>query len=1132
MPGQDWDIATCLRDLGLERYEQAFLDAEVTPETLPELTDADLRELGLPLGPRKAVLKAIRDMASLTAAEDARAGAGPSVSFPPQAERRQLTVLFADLVGSTALSSRLDPEEMREVLRAYQNAVAGEMLRFEGYVAKLLGDGVLAYFGWPRAHEDDAERAVRAGLAVAEVVGGLATPAGEPLAARVGIATGLVVVGDLIGEGAAREEAVVGETPNLAARLQEAAGPGAVVVADGARRLLGEVFKLRELAPLALKGFAHPVRGFHVVGERPAGSRFEAQRSSRPAPMVGRDQELALVIERWRQAAAGEGQAVLLVGEAGIGKSRLVRAVLDALGGEEHAALRYQCSPHHTGTPLWPVAQQLAFAAGLAPADAEAAKLGKLEALLRQGAGEHPGEAVPLIAALLGIDTGLRHPAADLSPQQRRTRTLAALTNQLLGLSHHRGPVLMVLEDAHWIDPTTLELVGLALDQIADARVLMLLTSRPDNQPALGGHPHVTRLTLNRLGRGATEAIVSRLAGERALPPAVLGEIAARTDGVPLFIEELTKAMVEVGAAGAVVVPASLHASLMARLDRVPGVKEVAQMAACIGREFAYPLLAAVSPLPEPELRAGLERLAAAELVFARRAPPDAVYAFKHALVRDAAHESLLRARRREVHARIVDVLEAQFPEIAEAEPELLARHCAEAGLAERAVEHWQRAGQRALARSATAEAVTHLTHGLKALAGLPAGPERRRRELALQLALGQALIAAKGFAAPETGRAYARARELCHELGDDVPELFPALYGRFIVHFQRGELAATHEAARELLRLAEERRDASARVTGHRILGSVLYMLGRLAESRAHLEEGLARYDPDRDRGSAFVYALDSGVVCSFWLVHALFVQGYPEQARARLGEALAHAHALAHPYTLAYAQSVACIFHGRQPPDRAVRTEADALVALATEQGFPIPVAVGTVVGGWALTGEEGASSVEEGIARMRRGVAAYEATGAELWVPDFLPLLAQAHARACRPGAGLELLAEALDRVEGNGGRWLEAELHRLRGELLLALPDPDPTAAEACLGRALAVAREQGAAMWELRAATSLARLWRDQGRGGEARELLAPVHGWFTEGFGTVDLREAEALLRELASLPPRSRVGLGQSTGP
>src|SRR5215213_4153515 len=1092
--GTGVDVAAWLRGLGLERYVQAFLDAEITPEVLAQLTEVDLRELGLPLGPRKIVLTAIPALAGPPTCppEMAREEAGRQVTS--EAERRQLTVMFVDLVGSTALSGRLDPEEMQEVLRAYQNAVTGEVARYGGHVAKLMGDGVLAYFGWPRAEEDEAERAVRAGLAITEAVGRLATPAGEPLATRVGIATGLVVVGDLVGAGAAREAAV----------------PGAVVVADGTGRLLGEVFELCPLGPTRLKGFADPVTAFRVAGERPADSRFEARRPGLLPPMVGRDQELALVLDRWRQAAAGEGQAVLLVGEAGIGKSRLVRAALDAVAGEEHTALRYQCSPHHTGTALWPVTQQLGFVAGLTPADPDGAKLDKLEALLRAGAAR-PDETVPLVAALLGIESGDRYPALDLTPQQRRVRTLAALVEQLLGLARHR-PVLMVLEDAHWIDPTTLELVGLALDRIAGARVLVLLTSRPDNQPSLGGHPHVTRLTLNRLGRGPTEAIVAALAGGESLPPGVLGEIAARADGVPLFVEELTKAVLETGAAGAgSTVPASLHASLMARLDRVPGVKKVAQVAACVGREFAYPLLAAVSPVPEPELRAALGRLVAAELVFARGEPSEASYTFKHALVREAAHESLLKSRRQQLHARIVRALEERWPETVKTEPELLAQHCTEAGLVEQAVEYRLRAGQQAIARSATAEAVAQLSRGLELLAGLPDSPERRRREVGLQLGLGPALIAAKGFAAPETGRAYARACELCRELGD-TRRLFPALFGQAAVHWQRAEVVAMQEVARELLRSAEEQGDAAAEVVGHRILGAFLFQLGRLAESVAHSESALALYDPVRDRNSRFVYAIDSRVVCFLWLAQALLVLGYPEQARVRQGEALASARELAHPNTTAQALFYDSTLHQLLGDRHKAQEQAVALIALATEHGFPLWLAAGVVVRGWALAD---GGRVEEGIAVMRRGLADYRATGAETWSPYFLGLLAEAHGRGGQAAAGLRLAADALDRVERTGVRWIEAELHRLRGELLLTVPEADQPEVETCFVRALTVAREQGARLWELRAATSLARLWRDQGRRAEAHDLLAPIHDWFTEGFDTPDLQDAKALLDEL-----------------
>jgi class 3 adenylate cyclase/tetratricopeptide (TPR) repeat protein len=844
-----------LRGLGLGQYEQAFRDNDVDADLLPTLTAEDLRELGVAsLGHRKRLLAAI---AALVPPTDPQPPAASPLPMPQpsstgsQAERRHLTVMFVDLVGSTTLSQRLDPEEMREVIRAYQDRVAGEVLRYEGHVAKFMGDGVLAYFGWPQAHEDDAERAVRAGLAITATTARLTTPAAEPLAARIGIATGLAVVGDLVGEGAAREEAVVGETPNLAARLQEAATPGAVVVAEGTRRLLGEVFEMHPLGPTRLKGFASPTEVYRVLAERPARSRFEAHQAGGPLPMIGRDQELALVLERWRQTAAGEGQAMLLVGQAGIGKSRLVGAVLDALESEDHAALRYQCSPHHTGTAFWPVAQQLRFAAGIEPTDPEPTKLDKLKVLLRQGT-DDPGEAAPLIAALLGIDADARCPVATLTPQQQRTRTLAALVGQLLGLARRR-PVLMVLEDAHWIDPTTLELLGLALDRIADARVLMLLTSRPDHQPSLSGPPLVTRLALNRLGRGPTEAIVARLAGGRNLPSGVLSEIAARTDGVPLFIEELTKAVVEAtGAKGAdaapVAVPASLHASLMARLDRVPDVKEVAQVAACIGREFAYPLLAAVSPTSEPELRAALDRLAAAELVFVRGVPPEASYTFKHALVRDAAYESLLKSRRRQLHAHIAAVLEERFPETAGTAPELLAHHWAEAGSPSRAVEFWIVAANRALAVAGNREAAAFLERALAALGEQKETRGTLREMIDVRRLLHQALYPVGELR--RTRANLAEAERLAERLDDPV-RLCRVLSSETYLLAASGDLKeAIHVGERALSLLDRGGDDLEGAVNARLMLARALYAAGRYREAIDHIRPVVETLREDVPRG------------------------------------------------------------------------------------------------------------------------------------------------------------------------------------------------------------------------------------------------------------------------------------------
>ncbi len=639
--------------------------------------------------------------------------APPEPAPRPEAERRQLSVMFVDLVGSTALSARLDPEDMREVIRTYQNAVAGEIARFEGHVAKFMGDGVLAYFGYPKAHEDEAERAIRAGLAITAAVGRLSTPTGEALAARVAIATGLVVVGDLVGEGSAQEQAVVGDTPNLAARLQGVAAPGQVVIADATRRLLGAGFELEDLGEHELKGIGEPVPAFAITGERAVESRFEAMSGPSLLPMVGRDQELALLLERWALAKAGEGQGVLLVGEAGIGKSRISRALLDALAEQPHVRVRYQCSPYHGDSALWPVIQQLNHAAGLDAADPLEVRLDKLEALLERAGGR---EAAPLIADLLGLDGAARYGPLNLTPQAQRARTLRALAEQLRGLAA-RQPVLMVLEDAHWIDPTTLELIEQCLDRIADARVLLLLTSRPDRQPQVAAHPHVTRLTLNRLGRAGVEAIVARLGGDH-LPGATLDAIIARTDGVPLFVEELTKAVLETGEAS---IPASLHDLLMARLDRIPEVKEVAQTAACIGREFSYRLLSTVSPLADHELAAALGRLIDAELIFQRGRPPDATYSFKHALVQDAAYESLLRSRRRWLHAEFGQALESAVGSPVEAGLDVIAEHFAKGAIWPKAMEFYRRAAEGAGRRHAIKEALALYDQALAAGGNLDA---------------------------------------------------------------------------------------------------------------------------------------------------------------------------------------------------------------------------------------------------------------------------------------------------------------------------------------------------------------------------------------------------------------------------
>ena len=718
MPGQNVHIAALLRELGLERYAQTFRDAEVTPEVLAELTDRDLRELGLPLGPRKAVLKAIRGLAgpSPSSARAARGEAEPGErSTPSEAERRQLTVMFVDLVGSTALSRQLDPEDMQVLLGAYQDAVAGEVRQFEGHVAKLMGDGVLAYFGWPRAHEDEAERAVRAGLAVVETVARLRVPDDGALAARVGIATGLVVVGELVGRAEARERAVVGDTPNIAARLQQLAEPGTVVVAERTRRLLGEAFECADAGGAELKGFAEPVRAFRVLRPSQVAGRFESLRGATATPLVGREQEFALLLDWWAQAKIGEGQVVLLAGEPGVGKSRLVLALREHVRAENRPRLRYQCSPYHTSSALHPVIAQLERAAEIARGDDDDAKLEKLQRLLGDAA-----QALPPLADLLGIRASPDPTAAGMTPQERKTRTFNALLAHLEGMAGS-GPVLFVLEDAHWIDPTTEELFELVVERAQALPVLLVVTFRLEFKPPWAGRSHITSLTLSRLGSAAIAEIAERVAG-KPLPEPVVEEITTKTDGVPLFVEELTKAVVESGqlrdypegyvlegALSPLDIPATLQDSLLARLDRLAPVKEVAQIGAAIGREFGHELLAAVASLPLRRLTAALDELMASELVYRRGLPPEATYVFKHALVQDAAYGTLLRGRRRDLHRRIAAAIEAQRPGLAGSEPEILAHHYTKAGLPERAAAFYLAAGQLAKAKHARYEATAHL---------------------------------------------------------------------------------------------------------------------------------------------------------------------------------------------------------------------------------------------------------------------------------------------------------------------------------------------------------------------------------------------------------------------------------------
>ena len=1084
------DIGIWLRGLGLQQYELAFRDNAIDAESLPDLTEGDLEKLGVLLGHRKRILRALEDLR-------AAAPPAPSPAAPvrAEAERRQLTVMFCDLAGSTALSARLDPEDYREVITAYHRAVADVVRSFDGLVAKYMGDGVLVYFGYPQAHEDDAERAVRAGLACIDAVGRLDVKSVK-LQARIGIATGLVVVGDLIGEGSAQEQSVVGETPNLAARLQALAESETVVIAAGTRRLLGDLFEYRDLGGVEVKGIAAPVPAWQVLRPSAVASRFEALRGAALTPLVGREEEIDLLVRRWARAKAGDGQVVLISGEPGIGKSRITAELEGRLRAELHIRLRYFCSPYCRDSALYPFIDQLWHAAEFGHSDPPTAKLEKLEALLSRAAPRD--EDVPLLADLMSLAVSERHLLPNLSPQRKKERTLEALSRQLEGLARQQ-PVLMVFEDAHWIDPTSRELLDLTIERIRTLPVLLIVTFRPEFQPSWTGQSQVTMLTLNRLDRRDRSALVAQIVGGKALPDEVVDQIADRTDGVPLFIEELTKSVLESGVP-LVGIPTTLHDSLMARLDRLASVRLVAQIGAAIGRQFPYALLRAVSDLPEDELRMALARLVASELVFQRGTPPDAVYTFKHALVQDAAHGSLLRSSRQQLHAQIAQALETHSPELMENQPELLAQHYAEAGFVEKSAACWRKAGGRSVARSAMAEAAAQYQKGLDQLALLSDTPERQRQELEFLNSLGWALRFVKGFVAPETGRVFARALELWQQLGCPS-EFFEVPWRLSLLHQNRGEFDLAMRVNENLLRLSRERNDTSGLLMGHHSAGRALSLVGEFASSRSHLEAGLS-LDPQTGILSAWPIQVPLGRV--------LFCLGFLDQALAHSNAVIAMARRLTDPTLFPIFMSTGIRLLLSLGDITAVDEWARQLVAVATEQGYPHFCGEGLVFLGWVAVKR---GNVAEGMSLLRSGIAAYQAYGAQLLMPHNIALLAEACEIAGQIDEAMTLLDEALLGIEKTGERWFVAEVYRQKGGLLQRRGQPE--AAEQLYRKALRIAREQEAKLWELRAAVSLARLRRDQGRRAEARDFLAPLYGWFTEGFATPDLNEAKALLDEL-----------------
>jgi class 3 adenylate cyclase/predicted ATPase len=1124
--GRMQQIADWLEKLGMSEYAQRFAENGIDVSVLRHLTDQDLKDIGVLLGHRRKMLAAIDELASAAPATSEPA-AGTEAKTRGTAERRQVTVMFSDLVGSTALSVRMDPEDLREVISGYQKCVAETVGRFGGFVAKYLGDGVLIYFGYPQAHEDDAERAVRAGLELVAAVSDLKTHAA--LQTRVGIATGLVVVGDLIGSGASQEQAIVGETPNLAARLQGLAKPSSVVIAEGTRKLVGNLFELEDLGANDLKGVAGPVRAWAALRSASVEGRFEAFHASGLTGLVGREEELELLLRRWTKAKNGEGQVVLLSGEAGIGKSRLTAALMERLTSEPHTRLRYFCSPQHTDSALYPIISQMERAAAFAHDDIARAKLDKLDAMLMQNF--TPPQDAALFVDLLSLPNDGRYPTLELLPQQRRMKTLEALTAQLEALTR-ANPVLMIFEDAHWIDPTSLEALGRAVDRISTLGALIIATFRPEFEPPWIGRPRVTALTLNRLGEREIDDMIDRVTGNKPLPESIRQDIIERTDGIPLFVEEMTKAVLEAESEGdarltttgipssALAVPPSLHASLMARLDRLGPAKEVAQIGAAIGREFSHALMAAAARKPKNELQSALDGLVAAGLLFQQGVPPHASYLFKHALVQDAAYGTLLREPRRTLHTRIAETLESRFADIAENQPEILARHCTEAGLIEKAAALWGKAGLRSLKRSALAEAIEQLTRALGQIATLPATATLRREQIKLQVALITPLMHVKGFAAPETKTAMERARLLIEQaeaIGEPLEDpllLFSVLYGFFAANYVAFNGDVIRDLAAQFLALAQKQGATVPLMVGHRVMGASLVHTGDLAPGGVHYDQALALFDPTEHHPLATRFGQDIGVALLSFRSWSQWLLGYPEAALTDSDNALKDARAIGQAATLMFALlngSLTQILYGNYAIANA---ETDELAALAHEKSALLWKAFATSMQGCllALTGK-----CADAVHMINAGITARRSTGATLWAPFHMSYLARAYAALGQFDDAWRCIGDAITAVESTKERWCESEVHRTAGEITLMSPEPDETNAEAYFDRALAIARGQQAKSWELRAAISMARLWYDQGKQDEARGLLAPVYGWFTEGFDTLDLKEAKALLDALAS---------------
>lgn len=1110
-------IAQWLEKIGLSEYIQRFAENGIDVSVLQHLTDQDLKDIGVLLGHRRKLLAAIGELAATTTIH-AEPAARSDLKPEDRAERRQVTVMFSDMVGSTALSARMDPEDLRDVISAYQNCVAEIVPRFGGFVAKYMGDGVLVYFGYPEAHEDDAERAARAGLELIAGVAGLET--GIPLQARVGIATGLVVVGDLIGSGEAQERGIVGETPNLAARLQGVAEPNMVVISQSTRKLLGSLFVLEDLGAKDIKGIARPVPAWAVLRAGTTQSRFEALHSAATS-LVGREKEIEVLKRRWQSATASKGHAVLLAAEAGIGKSRLVAALTEMLQSEPHATFQYFCSPHRQDSALFPVIARLERAAGFDHSDTSEAKFDKLEAHVMQSS--KLAEDVALFAELLSLPLCGRYAPIKYSPQRKKEKTLDAVLRHLTGAAE-RQPVLLTFEDIHWIDPTSHELLNLVIQRIERLPILAIVTFRPEFRSPWAGQSQVTTLTLAPLARKDSATLVRQIERDKMqLPDDLVEEIVARSDGVPLFLEEVTRAVVEAAAdsdalrakAGVSIaeklghaVPTTLHASLIARLDRIGSIaKEIAQVGAAIGREFSYEFLAATSQRSPSQLKESLDRLVEAGLVFQRGMLPQATFLFKHALVQDAAYSTLLRGARRNLHARIADALLAvsQTESVA---PEIVALHMQSAERPAEAIVYWHKAGEQSVRHANNREAVAHFQRALSLLEAQPQTSERWRTELAILSQLGPALMSVHGWAAVEVGEVVERAADVGRRL-ESSQELVLSIANLWIFHYANGRLDAAEKISDDLLRIARELNSPEVLLQAHHTAWPVRWGRGALTDAVEHIDAGLALYDEERHAHHRFHYLGHDPAVCGLAIASQLHSAiGHPTRASEMRNRALTLARRLKHEPTLAHGLWFVIESQMTSRDFAGVAAGSSELVKLAEQYGLPLPLAMGLVYRGWALACLERGV---EGLELAEQGVTLLERSGMRIFLSRGYSAIADIYLMLGRYDDGLRQIEKALRIASDIGESFYLPRLFQIRAELMQAFGKADD-AVEASLRRSLELANVQGAKMFELRAAIGLVRLWRRHGKRDEGVELLRSICNCLTEGHDTRDFKEAKVLL--------------------